>query len=460
MPFNQYSCILIGVVSFAFISSAISAPIRPNDDPTDLVGELKVRSIFEMDSRGLKKASLSHAPWAGDYWPHIHGGIARRYADENYSRLPDWRSKVNYILNVDLPMLSSEKLSPRLSPAEKYDYLVGDSRKTLTRSVLQGVMNYSSEYGLESWVGICDGWSVASIREGRPKHSIIVRAADNQTDIKFFPADIKALASLMWKKALPRQKIIGGVCKEINPATDRNGRVLNPDCFDTNPGTWHLAAVNQLGVKKKSFIFDSAPGHEIWNQPLFSYEYNYFNPQMGLAAVKKLEDAVIPLSEYSNDKFRSYRTDRDVHFVVGVHMKIVYIKEPPVSLPIDKDIKEKKDKYEAEYYYDLELDEYGKILGGEWHSKLHPDFLWLPGEEVEPDSMGDKLLTMNHDTAQWSCVRNNPIPASWQAVIPESSSRGQPLKRIVRQLIRESRSLSLFDSCSTSFYDPDLYMKK
>src|SRR5688572_29322977 len=122
-------------------------------------------------------------------------------------------------------------------------------------------------------MGYCHGWSPASFMMERPKHVIKVTAADGRTQIPFYPSDIKALATALWANANPPIRFISGRCESKKPKEDRNGRVTDPDCFDTNPGAWHLAVVNQVGVSKRSFVFDSSYDYEVWTQPAYSYEY-------------------------------------------------------------------------------------------------------------------------------------------------------------------------------------------
>ena len=110
--------------------------------------------------------------------------------------------------------------------------------------------------------------------------------------ITFYPADIKALASLLWASASTVTRFIGGRCNDKNPATDANGRVISAKAFDTNPGTWHLSIVNQLGVARRSLVMDATYDYVVWNQPVAGYEYRYFNPQT-MRLAKTLEDATV-----------------------------------------------------------------------------------------------------------------------------------------------------------------------
>ena len=82
---------------------------------------------------------------------------------------------------------------------------------------------------------------------------------------------------------------IGGRCNvSENPENDddekvkideETGRVLDPKCFDTNPGTWHTVITNKIGRYNESFIMDATFDAEVWNQPVYSYDVQYYHPR-------------------------------------------------------------------------------------------------------------------------------------------------------------------------------------
>ena len=103
--------------------------------------------------------------------------------------------------------------------------------------------NYYRTYGtVESWMGICHGWAPASYMERRPEHVVEALAADGQTKIRFFPSDLKALASLLSASGQFENRFIGSRCNDKNPPTDVNGRITDPACYGENSGTWHLSS--------------------------------------------------------------------------------------------------------------------------------------------------------------------------------------------------------------------------
>src|SRR5690606_8103705 len=119
---------------------------------------------------------------------------------------------------------------------------------------LEGKKYFENSGNVETGMGICHGWAPASYMVDRPTKKIQVKSVEGR-DITFYPSDIKALASLLWAKSSANINFIGGRCNSKDPRRDSNGRVTEPDCLDTNPGTWHVSVVNQLGIRKQSFVF-------------------------------------------------------------------------------------------------------------------------------------------------------------------------------------------------------------
>ena len=203
---------------------------------------------------------------------------------------------------------------------------MGDDNQTLTQRMWQeGKNRLEKEESLEWWKGICQGWAAASYMMERPTSKVNVIAADGKTLIPFYPADIKALASLLWaqQKEMIDENFIGGRCnKDLYGET---GRIESQDCWDTNPGTWHMAVVNQIGVSRRSFIMDVDQNLEVWNHPVYSYEYFYFNPERSFETSGHAQDVAIDISHYTSDDFKSYR-DEKAKWIVGVSMRVELIR--------------------------------------------------------------------------------------------------------------------------------------
>ncbi len=416
------------------------ARMEPNDNPKDLLGEIKYTKLKDMD-KIYTSAALEHSPWSGDYWAVYTGEIAKRYADPSFPFSLNWRENADYISNT-LPDLSNVNATSvdQLSPAEKYDLLIGDPNMTLTKAMLaDGQAYFDKDGSVETWMGICHGWAPAAYMEKRALHSIKVMAMDGVTQIIFYPSDLKALASLLWAKAAPSTHFIGSRCTKKNPDTDENGRILDQECFDTNPGTWHLSVVNSIGVLKRSFVLDATFDYEVWNQPAYSYSYTYFNPQTG-TETNNLHDATVSKEEFKDDKFSKWRNDSRAVAFVGIAMKFTYVAETKPSVNF-KDIETNDRRLAVNYLYDLELDAEGNIIGGEWYHQQHPDFLWTPSPKTVPKSIGDEFLDKNGDHSHWKKREKHSIPKSWQEAALSSSKKGQPLMRIVREMLQKSNQI-------------------
>src|SRR5205814_1983988 len=167
-----------------------------------------------------------------------------------------------------------------------------------------------------TWMGICHGWTPASFNIPRPRTKVLVKSADGKLSIPFYPADVRALSSVLWANADQPSRFMGGRCNDKNPQQDPNGRIMSADCRDVNPASWHRAIVNSVGIAKRAFVLDVTWDYEVWNQPIYSYEYSYFNPQTN-QPVGTLKEATVARSAFTSDKFAKYRSPGTA-FVVGI----------------------------------------------------------------------------------------------------------------------------------------------
>ncbi len=406
------------------------AGIRGLDRAVNLVDQLKHTKLEAMEEAGLRRASLPESPWSDDYWPIYTGGLGRRYADPAFPHSEDWRKNFEYIQkNPVRAILASgdQGAIDRLSPSEKYDLLVGDPKGALTAAMwAEGRRIQAREGKVETWMGICHGWAPAAYMLRRPRKAVTVKAADGRVELRFFPSDIKALASLLWAHAQVPTRFIGSRSNEKKPKLDEVGRALSPAEFDTNPGTWHLSVVNQIGVAKRSFILDVTYDYEVWNQPVHAYEYTYFNPQT-LEPAPTLASATVPRARFTNDKFRKHRSER-LASVVGVSMTVNYVGESTPSHALTDD-PSRDQIYSVNYRYDIELDAAGGVVGGEWYQNAHPDFLWTPPPGARALTPAEPLAT-----GRWAAPA--PLPASWRRAAASVSPSSLPLAKIVDQLIQ------------------------
>ncbi|MDZ4660690.1 MAG: hypothetical protein SGJ18_03635 [Pseudomonadota bacterium] len=390
-----------------------------------------ISNIQKLADSELLSGEIDIKPWSDDYWPFYKGGLASRYSDGAFPRSQDWQENFDYYMAHPFFPIFESGSAPSinsLSPAEKYDLVIGAKGGALTSKMWkEGAAYYAATGKVEFWMGICHGWAPAAYMQKRPQKSVEVLAFDGKTKIKFYPADIKGLTSLLWANAATPVRFVGGRCNDEDPKVDSMGRPTSPDCLDTNPATWHLAITNRVGVSKKSFIIDATYDYQVWNQPVTSYTYTYFNPQT-LNLTSSLDKAMIPITDFSEDKFKSYRS-QGVKFVVGIKMQTTYLIE---NNPEQHDVEDPNTDTHAtaSYTYDLELDETGKIIGGEWYRNPHPDFLWTPTKDARAMAKNDYYLL---GEPLWD--GKQALPKTWQDHGRESATNGQPLLKIIDSLI-------------------------
>ncbi len=432
---QEFYTLVDGVVVKLSEVSLGRAAFEANDRAEQLVDSFQYNNLEHMESANLREAVLDESPWSDDYWALYKGILGCRYADPDFPSSEDWMENFSYVRDkpaADIIATGNANEIDLLSPSEKYDLLVGDRNGSLTRNMWQeGEAYYNRSGSVETWMGICHGWAPAAYMLSRPQNTITVLAADGDTEIRFFPSDIKALASLLWANAPTATRFVGGRCNDTDPEIDpENGRAISIKCFDTNPGTWHLAIVNQIGEARRSFVLDVTYDYEVWNQPAHGYQYWYFNPQE-MEWASSLEDATVAMSDFNNDRFSAYRGD-EAASVVGVMMRVQYIVETdPTHQNTDSPADDKIQT--VDYYYDLELDTNGVIQGGEWYQNPHPDFLWTPPTTTRAISNGDSWARGNWDAGE-------PLPSTWKAPAQFASSRSSlPLAKVVESLINLSR---------------------
>jgi Transglutaminase elicitor len=406
------------------------APYAPNDRPADLVDRLQYERLADMDDAGLRRAELPVEPWSSDYWPMYVGLLGRRYADPDFPASTDFTKNYDYVTMRSLAQITEggdQGSIDALSPAEKYDLLVGDASASLTASMWREGKRYADENNgeVERWMGICEGWAAASYMMPRPRVAVTVLAADGATWLRFYPADIKALASLLWSKSQPEVRFIGSRSNEKNPETDAHGRPVAPATFDTNPGTFHVVLVNQIGVSRRSFVMDTTYDYEVWNQPVMGYSYGYFDPQQRRPS-RSLVGAMVRREAFTRDPHREHRSSAAAWFV-GVTMHVRYLAETSPSHALTDD-PTRDAVIGVDYTYDLELNAAGRILGGEWYTSRHPDFLWTP----EP---GARAVTPGDAFARGAWDPSRPLPASWRSAAARVSPSMMPLAKIVERLI-------------------------
>lgn len=453
-----------------------------------------LKTLTAIDEAGLLSHKLSREStlWSDDYWALAKGVLGARYADTDFLLAADggtWLDLFQVIFEKgrDLLSLSSGGVDEKnwidgLSVSEKYDLLIGEPLEAggwqwpalgvdenqpsgyLTPHQWSVGYTYYKKYGkVEPWMGICHGWAAAAYLMPRPKKKIEVLSHNNKV-IPFYPADIKALASYLWAENRVESRFVGGRCNTKDPKKDEHGRVIDEKCFDTNPHTWHLAVVNAIGKENRSIVMDATFDYEVWNQPILGYQYLYFNPVQVESSVndasevyKNWQSAAVNITSpqfTKTDPFLKWRykrtkdgaidelfyknnPDKRPHFVVGVAMAVEYLVETKPTQSVT-DSAQKDGTKGVIYMYDLEINKHGEVIGGEWYSNAHPDFLWT----IPQHSVTNKAYHTLYDkyaVGEWAV--NKPLPKHWSELAKQAALRGRfPLGKIVDELIRRSIS--------------------
>ncbi|OFZ18538.1 MAG: hypothetical protein A2Z20_08705 [Bdellovibrionales bacterium RBG_16_40_8] len=413
-------------------------PLRSFEASSDSAASfLENRSVIDkidnIDEK-MRSGEVSVQPWSGDYWPIRSGGIARRYLDSNFPDLTtrdSWLDAFNYF-QANAPDKTEDKF---LAPSEKYDLLVDDKNFSLTKANWAEGKQYNDRYGeVEKWMGYCHGWAPASFMEPRPTHKITVKshAADSDKEIEFLPDDVKALASLKWANGINvtedyltgATRFLGNRCDDKEPKKDQEtGRIIEPGCFDLNPGTWHIVVTNQIARANRPLIIDASFDYEVWNQPVTGYSFSYFNPKT-LKPTEDLAEATIDINDTEFvDKFKKFRNNPNAVQLVGVKMYVEYVVETsPRNRAEDSPARDSHQT--AVYHYDLELDSRGRIIGGEWYQNKHPDFIWMPLKNS---------ISINHEDTY---VKNDKDIVR---VAPYASRAMIPLRRVIDNILANFR---------------------
>jgi hypothetical protein len=391
--------------------------ISPVDNPNILSPtSLLERNLLTLNSSTPRIETLTTKPWANGSWHLQTGLLANRYADSGFVAVHDWNLRLQY--DHDNPPGTAD--SDTLSPAEKYDLLVGDSQQTLTQAQWQAGRRYLVNGAIPGWMGICEGSAAASVLYPEPKHEVDLKTPSGET-VRFHVMDIKGLVALLWSAYNVNIPVSGDRCKTKTPRKDQNGVVIDDACFSSNPGSFHIAVLNFLGQQKRLFFMNRVNDTEVWNVPVIGYKVRYFNPQSG-AYFDNLTSAIAPVSSLAHDIYRRYRSVGTAS-IVGVDMtvRIATGSTPQRDQAIAQQIKT------LNYKYDLELNTNGEILGGEWHQYAHPNFTWQVEAGYVPSTVGDEGLN-----ATWN---GGAVPASWLGPIRQSSALNQPLEMIVSELV-------------------------
>ncbi len=378
-----------------------------DDDPINFF-----MSQYESDYRRLPmKGEADRKAWSGSYWPMRNLMIASRYGFREDNNIGGWDAKTGEFYEytyqesaqkINQPGDYFSQLSQGnvvckdWSPSEKYDILVGDvDFFTLTNKMKSETKKYEKNGDIPSWYGLCHGWSPASYWFPEPRKPVTLTAADHdETDIHFYPDDIKALLTLYFANSHYETRFIGTSCPYKNeadiPKDPATGLYMDYQCSSIDPGAMIVTLANQIGIKHKNMIIDPHQDSEIWNQPVNKYSLRWYLLTDSLA-YENLLDNLISLQELRGHPkpFLNFLWDyspSNAVYALGVELKIDYSLEYTAQ---QSDFPDETFTQENTYIAGLYLDEGYRIIGGKWKYNFHPQFAWKPFEGVQPQGVND-----------------------------------------------------------------------
>ena len=314
-----------------------------------------------------RTGKLERLPWSGDYWPTYKGGITYRWKAPLAEGEKE-SSRYAYRM-LDLNFLDHDKIS-EYSPAEKYDIFIGapnfpltthERNRTNILKTVEGTIQYDAEFKIPTWEGLCHAWAPATVLYNNPEPVTLKNKFG--VEVSFGSSDIKALLTYFLHTARGETSFLGSRCelsfkdleKEFKDGKITEKELLekieSSECADTHPAAFHIALINQIGIKKESFIVDMTRDAEVWNQAVYSYSTQYYPKRDGI-------------SEGAPEG-----TVKEIYARTNVNV----IVEVPQTW--EKEVNNKAIKT-LRYTYSLALDKENNIIGGKWFSRERPDFIW------------------------------------------------------------------------------------
>jgi len=236
--------------------------ISAADDPKLLIARASRRlsaniSVVDVgQSFGTRDDSV---PYPDTYWPFSDNGIDNKWTGSE------------------------------VSPLEKYMTLSAPTKLADARAWNQ--KNHGKDVsGMQSWFGMCNGWTGASLSEKPVRNAVdvklsgtkIVRCTAGSADcVHFEIGDINGLLAESYLDG--DSDFLGGRC-DLKPADvkrDANGRVTSDGCSGANAGTLLIVANNFMKKRHRGFAVNAqqpSSTDEIWNQPAYRYTITRYEP--------------------------------------------------------------------------------------------------------------------------------------------------------------------------------------
>ena len=418
--------------AFSFASQALTGEVRAivSTQLPNLYSPAASRPATADEMQTGAVDYLDHTPWAMPHMGYKTGMLATRPRDIRFMALATLAEKEAYTKTHDLravlavnDLANRQRQIDQLSPAEKYDLVVGDLDAHFTRAVWAEVDQQFAHGTAPGWLGLCDGSSSASVLFTEPAHSVRVPSRLAGVAVSFDVGDLKSLLAFSMTTYVAKDlSIFGQRCVGM----DADGH----DCIGINPASLHELLL-EMGENPQNFpymIIDRSPKTSIWNAALLSASFSYYDPTTNTAVSNIASENKVDVSAYKapagspgwapGTKYLLFAAT--VLHLADTRTAVAYNDSAPMSsmdLTLD---------------YVLELDEHLHLLGGEWLTPEHPGFIWALPRDYRPHSQGD-VATI---ATTWV---GTAIPDSAMPSIIQSSQNLQPVFRILDFIYQQSK---------------------
>ena len=215
------------------------------------------------------------------------------------------------------------------------------------------------------WYGHCNGWTAAAIRHAEPQRTVY------RNGVRFTPGDIKGLLAEVYMYS--ETEFLGGIDTAINP------------------GLLHVVLSNWVGRGEHPIGMESELGKEVWNYPIYGYASSSAKRSEGKQVEVKSNVGFVYTTNGEHDKAPAVRRLKYLHYL-------------------------------------LDLDEDGKITGGQYYrDSARIDMLWTPlqprqgGEEG--NERGNPYLNVEEVLALWRESVPEENRKDWLNIDPTDEDR-------------------------------------
>jgi hypothetical protein len=346
-PFTLAFPVCLPLIAWLASCGPVAPPAPPHRSPIDIStpaeawnaanDPLRLRDYYDVAFATLPlTADLERKPWTDTYWPSYRAGLAQRWND------PAGPDPFTYALptETDVRAMDADALA-RLSPAEKYDIFLG--RFDYPFVSYERDRTSPTDPG---WFGLCHGWAPAALNFEEP--GPVVLESPSGISIPFGSSDVKALVLYVQQSGIDT-RFVGSRCN-----SDDDVDADDPECRDINAGSFHVILANQIALLQQGFVAEVNRTSQVWNQPVYGFT----------SEVQSVSTDVYPGAAPGTTSVATVRTS----------MRYIVEMGPSWSAMPFADFTAQGS--ESTYDYTVELDAHGDVIGGEWISTRHPDFLW------------------------------------------------------------------------------------